>query len=324
MRRRVLVGLAALATAPLGMHRTAAAQAFPSKGLRIIVPFPAGGPTDQVARMVAQKLQDQYGQSVVVDNRPGGGGQIGMSQVQQAPADGHTLIIGDMGLYAINTTLYTKLSYDVQKELVPITLAMSAPMVLIVPANSPDNSVADLVRRARSGATLNFASQGIGTGGHLIGEMMRVESGGRLNHVPYKGSAPAMQDLIAGQVDLFFEVLGAALPQAKAGKVKMLALAAPQRSKLAPDLPTTAEVGFPQITMAPWFGFAARTGTPEPALRKLQADIVAAINSPDIVTRLQTVGFDPIPGTPEQMAKVIRDETERWGAVVRSSGAKVE
>lgn len=323
MRRNVLAGLAAFAAAAAVLPRPSAAQAFPARPLRIVVPFPAGGPTDQVARLVADKLQATLGQPVVVDNRPGGAGQIAATQVLQAPADGHTLLIGDMGLYAVNPSLYPKLSYDVQRDFVPITGAMSAPMVLNVPANSPSATVADLVRRASS-SPLNFASQGPGTGGHLIGEMFRAQSKGNLNHVPYKGGAPAMQDLIAGQVDLFFEVLGASLPQARAGRIRMLAIAAPARSRLAPDLPTTAEAGFPGLTMSPWFGFVARSGTPDAALRRLNAEIVAALGQPDVVERLQTVGFEPIPGAPEQFARLIRDETERWGAVVRSAGIKVE
>lgn len=323
MRRTVLNALIGTAAAAALGPRSAVAQAFPARAMRIVVPFPAGGPTDQVARMVADKLQAAMAQPVVVDNRPGGAGQIAVAQLMQAPADGHTLLIGDMGVYAVNPALYPKLSYDVQRDFVPISAAMSAPMVLNVPAGSPSASVAELVRRAAS-APLNFASQGPGTGGHLIGEMFRAQSKGNLNHVPYKGGAPAMQDLIAGQVDLFFEVLGASLPQARAGRIRMLAIAAPARSRLAPELPTTAEAGFPNLTMSPWFGFVARTGTPEPALRRLNAEIVAALGQADVVERLQTVGFDPIPGTPEQFARLIRDETERWGGVVRSAGIKVE
>ncbi len=301
------------------------AQTFPAKPVRIVVPFPPGGPTDQIGRILAQKLQDSWGQSVVVDNRPGGGGQIGAAQLKQAVADGHTLFIGDMGALAVNATLYADLSYDAVRDFQPISLLMSAPMVVLVSGASSVNSVADLVARGTgAGAKLNFASQGIGSGGHLAGEMLRMQSGANLNHVPYKGGAPAMQDLMGGQVDLFFEVIGAALPQARAGKVKMLAVATPRRLAVAPDVPTTAETGFPRLTMSPWFGIVTRAGVPEASVRKLNADITAVLALPDVVKRLTDVGFDPIPGSPEQFAAFMREETERWGAVVKSSGARVD
>ncbi len=301
------------------------AQAFPVRPVRILVPFPPGGPTDQIGRILAQKLQDTWGQSVMVDNRPGGGGQIGAAQLKQAPADGHTLFIGDMGALAVNATLYAELSYDATRDFQPVTLLMSAPLMVLVPAASSVNSVAELIARGTApGAKLNFASQGIGSGGHLAGEMLRTQSGANLNHVPYKGGAPAMQDLIGGQVDLFFEVIGAALPQARAGKLKMLAVATPRRIAVAPDIPTTAEAGFPRLTMSPWFGIVARAGVPEATLRKLHGDITAVLAMPDVVKRLTDVGFDPIPGSPEQFAAFMREETERWGAVVKSSGARVD
>lgn len=304
---------------------SAIAQTFPAKPIRIIVPFPPGGPTDPIGRMIAQKMQESTGQTVLVDNRPGGGGQIGAAQLKQAPADGYTLFIGDMGALAVNTTLYTALSYDPIKDFQPITTLMSAPMVMIVPAASPINLVADLLARAKTAeAKLSYASQGIGSGGHLAGEMLKSQTGAKLVHVPYKGGAPAMQDLVAGQVDLFFEVMGAVLPQAKAGKVKMLAVAATKRSPLAPDVPTTEEVGLPGLTMSPWFGIVARNGTPDAVLKKLHADVVAALTNPEVTKRLTDVGFDPIPSTPEQFAAFMREEAARWGAVVKSSGARVD
>lgn len=323
MRRSALKRLAATAAVGLLGPLAARAQSFPARPIRIVVPFPAGGPTDQVARLVATTMQAAIGQNVIVDNRPGGGGQIGASQLQQAPADGHTLLIGDMGLLAANTSLYQKLSYDVQKDFLPVSGAMNAPMVLVVPANSPAASLADLVARAKA-APLNFASQGNGTGGHLLGEQMRLLTKAAMNHVPYKGSAPALQDVIAGNVDLFWDVLGSVLPHVRAGRVKALAIAAPKRAAAAPEIPTTAEAGQPQLLMSPWFGFVVRTGTPDAVVARLNTELNAALRNPEVVAKLQTAGFEPTPGTPDALARQIREETERWGTVVRAANIRID
>ena len=281
--------------------------------------------SDLVSRMLAQKLTESTGQPVVVDNRPGGAAQIAAAQLMQAPADGYTMMIGDIGALAINATLYTTLSYDALRDFQAVTNVMSAPIVLIVPAKSPANSVAELLAIGKGPAgRVVYASQGIGTGGHLVGEMFKSRSAATLDHVPYKGGAPAMQDLVAGQVDMLFEVMGAALPQQRGGRVKILAVAAPQRSPLVPDVPTMAEAGFPGVEMTVWFGMVVRAGTPEDVVRKLNAELVAALRSPDIVKRLTDVGFDPAPTTPEAFARLMKDETARWGAVVKASGAKVD
>ena len=323
MRRSALKRLAATAAVGLLAPVTARAQSFPARPIRIVVPFPAGGPTDQVARLVATTMQAALGQNVLVDNRPGGGGQIGASQLQQSPADGYTLVIGDMGLLAANTSLYRKLSYDVQKDFVPVSAAMNAPMVLVVPAASPAASLGDLVARSKV-APLNFASQGNGTGGHLLGEQMRLQTKAAMNHVPYKGSAPALQDVIAGNVDLFWDVLGSVLPHVRAGRVKALAIATPKRANAAPEIPTTAEAGQPQLLMSPWFGFMVRSGTPDAVVARLNAELNAALRNPEVVAKLQGVGFEPIPGTPDALARLIREETDRWGAVVKAADIRID
>jgi len=320
----VLIHRAHAAIGALLIAFCAGAQSFPSKPMRILVPFPPGGPTDVVSRLVGQKITEVTGQPVVVDNRPGGGAQIAAAALLQAPADGYTMMIGDMGALAINVTLYEKLSFDPQRDLQAVSNVMSSPMVLIVPVKSPAKSVAELIEAGRSQGRLSYASQGVGTGGHLLAEMFRSSSGAQLIHVPYKGGAPAMQDLISGQVEFLFEVMGAALPQARGGKARMLAVAADARSPRAPDLPTMAEAGYANVVMTVWFGMVARSGTPDAVVRALNGLIVGALNSADVSKRLVDQGFDPAPSSVEQFAALMKSEREKWGAVVKASGARVD
>jgi tripartite-type tricarboxylate transporter receptor subunit TctC len=302
----------------------ACAQSFPSRPIRLLVPFPPGGPTDQVSRLVGQKITESTGQPVLVDNRPGGGSQIAAAALLQAPADGYAVMIGDIGALAVNPTLYEKLSYDPQRDFVAISRVMSSPMVLLVPVKSPAGSVAQLLDLAKSQGRLSYASQGIGTGGHLLAEMFKAVTGATMVHVPYKGSAPAMQDLIAGQVDLLFDLMGAGLPQARGGKVKMLAVGTPQRAERAPEVPTMAEAGYPDVAMTVWFGMVARSGTPEAVVRVLNSQVVSALKNPEVAKRLFDQGFDASPSTAEEFAAQMRSEREKWGAVVKSSGARVD
>jgi tripartite-type tricarboxylate transporter receptor subunit TctC len=308
----------------MALAGAASAQSFPSRSIRLLVPFPPGGPTDQVSRLVGQKITESTGQPVVVDNRPGGGSQIAAAALLQAPADGYTVMIGDIGALAVNPTLYEKLAYDPQRDFVAIGRVMSSPMVLLVPTKSPANSVAQLLELAKSQGRLSYASQGIGTGGHLLAEMFKAASGAPLVHVPYKGSAPAMQDLIAGQVDLLFDLMGAGLPQARGGKARILAVGTPERSPRAPEVPTMAEAGYPGVVMTVWFGLVAKSGTPEPLVRALNAQTVAALTNPEVAKRLYDQGFDASPSTPEEFSMQMRSEREKWGAVVKSSGARVD
>jgi tripartite-type tricarboxylate transporter receptor subunit TctC len=309
----------------LGVVAGAPAQDFPARALRLIVPFPPGGPTDQVSRLIAQKVGESTGQAIVVENRPGGGAQIAASALMQSPADGYTLLIGDIGALAVNPTLYQKLSYDPQRDFQAVSLVMSSPMVVLVPLSSPAGSIAQLLDAAkRKQGGLTYASQGIGTGGHLLGEMFKAETGAPIVHVPYKGSAPAMQDLIAGQVDLFFDVMGAALPQHRGGKVKILAVADGERASRAPDIPTMKEAGYPGVDMTVWFGMVTNTGVPQPVVASLNRLIVAALTSPDVSKRLYDQGFDARPSTVADFDSLMRSERQKWGAVVKSSGARVD
>jgi tripartite-type tricarboxylate transporter receptor subunit TctC len=299
-------------------------QAFPQRPIRLLVPFPPGGPTDNVSRLLSQKLGETLGQAIVVDNRPGGGAQIAASALLQSPADGYTLLIGDIGALAVNKSLYQNLSYDVQRDFRAVSNVMTAPMVLLVPANSTASSVGQLVDNAKRSGRLSYASQGIGTGGHLLGEMFKNASGTTLTHVPYKGGGPAMQDLIAGQVDMLFDAMGAALPQARGGKARILAVADAKRSPRAPDLPTMGEAGYADVQMVVWFGIVTHAKAPDAIVARLNSEIVSALNSTDVAKRLSDQGFDPAPSTPQQFDALMRQEAVKWAAIVKASGARVD
>ena len=301
------------------------ADNYPSRPIRLVVPFPPGGVADPVARMIGDKVSKSLGQSVVVDNRPGGAGIIGAEIVKQAPADGYTLFMGHAGTHAVNPSLYPNLPYDPVRDFQPITLMMSTSHVLVVPLESPAKSVNELAALAKSRPEgLTFASQSIGTGGHLLGEMFKVRTGGNLQHVPYKGSAPALADLMAGRVDLFFDAVITAAPQIKAGKIRALATASKRRASIIPQVPTMTEAGYPGIELDFWFALFAPAGTPPDVVHKLNEEFAKALHSPEVSSRFVEQGLDIVTGTPEDLAALIRTETERLGKVVKEAGVKVE
>ena len=322
-RRTLIAALAA--TLGLAFGLPAAAQTFPTRNVSLVVPFAPGGPTDQIARAVASKMQETLGKPVIVENRPGGGGQIAANAVKQAEADGHTLFVGATEMFAINPTLYRKFSYDPQKDFVPVAGLASTPMILVVPASSPANSVQELVALAkqRTGG-LNYASQGPGSLGHMLGELLRTKTGAPLNHVPYKGSAPAMQDLLGGQVDMFFDVGLIAIPQIAGGKIKALGVAAERRAPFLPEARTLTESGVTGMDASVWFAAVARAGTPEAAVTRLNDAINKALASPDIVRRFSDQGMQPLVVTPAQLGTFMRAEASRWTPLVKASGASVE
>jgi tripartite-type tricarboxylate transporter receptor subunit TctC len=303
----------------------ASAQDYPTKPIRIVVPFPAGGATDLLARAVAQRLTEKWGQPVIVDNRPGAGGNIGSELVAKAAPDGYTLEMGTVGTHAINVSLYAKMPYDHVKDFVPIILVAAVPNVLVVNPSLPVKSVQELIAYGKANpGKLNFASSGNGTSIHLSGELFKTMTGVQMTHVPYKGSAPALQDLIAGQVQLMFDNLPPSLPQIKAGKLRALGVTTATRSPVLPDLPTIAESGLPGFESSSWFGLLAPAGTPQPIVAKVNAEVNAWLATPEAKEKIVASGANPAGGTPDDFAKHIAAETAKWQKVVKESGAKID
>jgi tripartite-type tricarboxylate transporter receptor subunit TctC len=290
-----------------------------------VVPFPPGGTTDILARAVAQKLTEAMGQSVVLDNRPGAGGNIGADVVAKSAPDGYTLLMGTVGTHAINPSLYAKMPYDHVKDFVPVVLVAGVPNVLVVNPSLPVNSVADLIKLAKAKpGSINFASSGNGTSIHLSGELFKAMAGVDMTHVPYKGSAPALSDLISGQVQVMFDNLPSSLPQIKAGKLRAIAVTSLKRAPALPDVPTISESGLPGFEASSWFGVLAPAGTPPAVITRLNAEVDKWLQTPEAKEQLLAQGAQAAGDTPEQFAAFIRSETEKWAKVVKASGAKVD
>jgi len=320
MLHRWVLGLVLALVAAL-----AAAQTYPTKPIRLVVPFPPGGATDILARDVAQKLTEAWGQSVIVDNRPGAGGNIGSELVAKSAPDGYTLEMGTVGTHAINASLYAKMPYDHVKDFTPVILVAGVPNVLVVNPSLPANSVAELIAYAKANpGKLNFASSGNGTSIHLSGELFKVMAGVQITHIPYKGSAPALQDLVGGQVQMMFDNLPPSLPQIKAGKLRALAVTSAARASALPDVPTLAESGLPGFEASSWFGILAPAGTPAPIVAKLNAEIARYLATPEAKEKLAKQGANAAGGTPDDFAKHIAAETAKWAKVVKDSGAKID
>jgi tripartite-type tricarboxylate transporter receptor subunit TctC len=314
--------LAAALCAALSLASGAFAQSYPSKPIRFIAPFPPGGSADTIARVLAQEMAKSFGQQVVVENRPGAGGNIGVELIARSPPDGYTVGIGAAGALAINQSLMGKLPYDPQKDLAAVAKLADIPIVLAVANSTPVASVGDLIAaaKAKPGA-LSFASAGNGTAMHLSGELFKLLAGVDMAHVPYKGSSPAVTDLVSGQVPVAFVDLSSALPQIRAGRIRGLAVASGTRTITAPDLPTIAESGVPGYDAVGWFGVIAPAGTPKDAIAKLNAEIVRIMALPEVRDRALAVGAEPSTGTPEAFAAFITAEIPKWERVVKASGA---
>ncbi len=317
----LLAATALAATAPTNAQRTA----YPARPVRLVVPFPAGGTTDILARAVGQKLSEAWEQPVIVDNRPGAAGNIGSELVARSAPDGYTLLMGTVGTHAINASLYAKMPYDNVKDFVPVILVAGVPNVLVVNPALPANSVQELIAYAKANpGKLNFASSGSGTSIHLSGELFKTMTGVQMTHVPYKGSAPALQDLAGGQVQLMFDNLPSALALIKAGKLRALAVTSTTRAAAIPDVPTVAESGLPGFEASSWFGILAPAGTPAPIVAKINADVAKWLASAEGKEKLLSQGANAAGGTPEDFAKHIQAETVKWAKVVKESGAKVD
>ncbi len=300
-------------------------QSFPIRPITIVVPFPPGGVTDPVARLVGARIAESTGQTVLVDNRPGGGGVIGAEIVKRAAPDGYTIFFGHFGTHSVNPSLYAKLPYDPVKDFAPITPLISTESILVVPAASTAKSPADLVKmsKANSGG-LTFASQGVGSGGHLLGEMFKTQAGANVTHVAYKGSAPALQDMLAGRVDLFFDALITSGPHIRDGKLRALAITGKKRHRLFPNVPTLTETGFPNMDLSAWFGMFAPAGTPPAVIKRLHEEFVKAISDSSVLQKYTEQGLDVVTMTPEAFAKLIADDAVRYAKVVKDSGARVD
>jgi tripartite-type tricarboxylate transporter receptor subunit TctC len=322
---RAIVTALVAATACVTSVAVAQVPAYPSKPVRLVVPFPAGGTTDILARAVAQKLAETWGQSVIVDNRPGAGGNIGTELVAKAPPDGYTLLMGTVGTHAINASVYSKLPYDPVKDFTPVILVAGVPNVLVVNPALPVNSVPGLVAYAKAHPdTLNFASSGSGTSIHLSGELFKVLTGVRMMHVPYKGSAPALADLMGGQVQLMFDNLPSSLPFVKAGRLRALAVTSVTRAAALPDTPTLAESGVPGFEASSWFGILAPAGTPHDVVMCIDTEVARWLASTEARDKLAAQGAIAAGGTPEDFARHIAAESAKWARVVRASGARVD
>ena len=318
VRVLVLIALVLGATA-------ANAQPFPSKPVRIINPFAPGGATDIIARQMAQKLTEEWGQAVVVENRAGASGAIGVEMVAKSPPDGYTLLIATQTTHAANPSLYAKLPYDAAKDFAPLTLAGSTPLALMVRPSLPVSSVKELIDFARRNpAKLVYASGGNGTSQHLTAELMKSMSSTYMLHIPYRGAGPAMTDLLGGQVDLMFDNLPTALPHMKAGKLRGLAVTSASRSSLAPELPTMAESGLPGFELSTWFAFFAPAGTPRTIVDKIAGDMRRVLTQPDMQQRLAAIGVDVKASSPDELAAFQRAELAKWGKIIKDSGAKVD
>jgi tripartite-type tricarboxylate transporter receptor subunit TctC len=319
---RVLVGALALATlAPLA----AASQDYPSRPISLIVPYAAGGGNDAMARTVADKMGRTLGQQVVVENRPGAGGNTATRQAAKAAPDGYTLVIGGTGTLAVNPTLYANAGYDPRKDFAPVGLIGASALIVLVHPSLPVRSIHDLIALARKEpGKLNYASAGVGSGIHLGWILFELMADVRLTHVPYRGTGPALTDLLGGHVALYMSSLPSAIGIVREGKVRALALTGLKHSDAFPDIPTVAESGLPGFEVVLKYGIVAPAGTPRPVIAVLNAALREALASPDTVTRMAKDGTDPLPSTPEEYAADIDREETKWSAVVRRSGVKAE
>jgi len=325
--RRLAIATAALVAgatllAPAGVL---AQSSYPSRPIRLIVPFPAGGGTDLIAREVANKVATSNGWSIVIDNKPGSGGNLGVDAAAKAAPDGYTLVLGQTSNLAINPTLYAKLPYNPEKDLSPIGLVASAPLVLVVAADSPYKTLADLVAAAKARPeALNYASSGSGTVAHLATELFQKTANVRFTHVPYKGAAQGSTDLIGGQIQMYMSSVPTLIGHIKSGKMRPIVVTSRKRTTDLPDAPTVDESGYKGFEAATWFGVAGPAGLPKEVVARLNAAFNKALQDPEVKRKLASQGAEVKGSTPEEFGAYIREETVRWGKVVKDSGAKVD
>jgi tripartite-type tricarboxylate transporter receptor subunit TctC len=312
-----------LAVSCLCISSAFAADAYPTKPVRFVITFPPGGPTDTVVRLVGERLTQDWGQPMIIDNRGGAGGIVGTEIVAHAAPDGYTFLVGTAGGMTINPALRSKLPYDPFRDFVPVGMLVQNPQILVANPSVAAKNVKELVALAKANpGKLNFASAGTGTATHLGLELFRLTTGTDVVHVPYKGGAPATTDLIAGQVQLLFVSIPSVLPHVKGGRLRALAVSTSKRSASAPDVPTVAESGYPGFDYSNWNALFAPAKTPQAIVKKVNASVVGALRQPDVAQKLSSQGADPAPGTPEELARYMRADAEKWRKVIKAAGIK--
>src|SRR5262245_19633414 len=322
--RRKLTQLCAAAAFAPAIAVRAGAQAWPNRHVRLIVPFPAGGGTDVVARILTSRLSEVWGQQFVIENKGGAGSNIGIEAAARSDPDGYTVLIGALPL-VINRFIYPTLGYDSLTDFAPVTMICHYPNLLVVPNSSPAKSVAELIAHGKANSgKLTFASSGIGTSPHLSGELFKRMAGFEMTHVPYRGVAPALNDVIPGRVDMMFNTAGGVLQQVRAGQVRALAVSSAQRFPTAMEFPTVAESGLPGFDVTSWYAFLLPAKTPPAIIKKLHDDTVAILAEPAVKARLEQVGVEVVASTPEQLAVRMRAEMELWGPLIKAAGIKGE
>jgi tripartite-type tricarboxylate transporter receptor subunit TctC len=322
MKKIIKCGIAVLLTASASW---AGAQNFPTKSLRMIIHFPPGGPTDFVGRALAQKLGEAWKQQVVVENRPGAGGVIGVETVLRAPPDGYTLLFGTGGSLALAPALNPKLPYNVFTDLAPITLLVINPQILVVHPSLPVRSVSDLIKLAKAKpGQINYGSVGPGSPQHMGMELLKSMAGVNLVHIPYKGTAPAMTELIAGQISAMFNSMPSVLPHIATGRLRGIAVGSAKRSPAAPDIPTVAESGLKGFQYVTWYALLAHAGVPKDIIARINAESVKALSEPEMAKRFSSQGAEPAPSTPEELGKFMRSEFEDWKRVIKTANIKLE
>jgi tripartite-type tricarboxylate transporter receptor subunit TctC len=318
-RARIL-GAALLGLMPF----VAPAQDYPRKPVRMIIPYPPGGPTDILGRIVAQNLSERFGQQVVVENKPGASGMIGADLVAKSPPDGYTLL-ANASIHVINPSLYKNPTYDAIKDFTPVSLIAEVPLVLVVAPELPVKSVKDLIALAKTkSGKLNFASSGNAAAPHLAGEAFKIATGVDMQHVPYKGSGPALTDLMGGQVQLMFDSLPSSISHIKSGKLRAIAVTTAKRASALPNVPTIAESGVPGFDISTWYGIWAPAGTPKEIVSKLSDEIAKIVKLPDVRERLAGLGAEPVGNSPDEFAAYCRSELAKWAKIVKASGATVD
>jgi tripartite-type tricarboxylate transporter receptor subunit TctC len=324
MHRLGLIGAAACAFLVHAASPALAQDTYPNRPIRLVILVTPGGGSDVTARTIGQKLTESWGQQVIVDNRPGAGGIVGMEITAKANPDGYTLVLGTIGPVAVNPSLYDKLPYDSSKNFDAVARAVSALNVLVVRPSLPVNSVKELIAYAKANqGKLNFGSSGAGAADHLAGELFNSLAGVRMQHVPYKGGAPAMIDLLGGNVELIFATVSTAVAHLKSGRIRPLAITAAKRTDLFPDLPTVAEAGVPGFAVENWYGVIAPTGVPKPIVVKLHREINRILTLPDVKERLNSMGIVPFPAaSPEEFGSYMKAEIKKYGAIVKAAGVK--